>query len=173
LPPQPLRHSPAPDGFADLRLAVISPFLDRRHGTERCLAEQLTRFATQPDAEIHLYAQRVEDLSNVIRYPARSSGRIVWHRVPRLRGPHLFGYIWWFLANHLQRWWDRNVRGLKFDLLYSAGINAFDADAISIHVIFGEFYRRVRTSLRCRDASIYSWPVILHRRVYYRLIFLL
>jgi len=170
LPPQPRRHSPARDGFADLRLAVISPFLDRRHGTERCLAEQLTRFATQPDAEIHLYAQRVEDLSNVIRYPARSSGCIVWHRVPRLGGPHLFGYIWWFLANHLQRWWDRNVRGLKFDLLYSAGINAFDADAISIHVIFGEFYRRVRTSLRYRDASVYSWPVILHRRVYYRLI---
>jgi glycosyltransferase involved in cell wall biosynthesis len=156
-----------------LRLAVVSPFVDRRHGTERCLAEQLARFATQPDAEIHLYAQRVEDLSNVVRFPARSSGCIVWHKVPRLPGPHLFGYIWWFLANHSQRWWDRNIRGLKFDLLYSPGINALDADAISVHVIFAEFYRRVRPRLTLRDASVSLWPVRLHRRLYYRLICLL
>ena len=156
-----------------MRLAVVSPFLDRRHGTERCIVEQLERFAAQPDAEIHLYAQRVEDLSNVVRYPARSSGCIVWHKVPRLRGPHLLGYIWWFLANHLQRWWDAKIRGLKFDLVYSAGINALDADAISIHVVFTEFYRRVRPRLTFRNASIWLWPVHLHRRLYYALICLL
>jgi glycosyltransferase involved in cell wall biosynthesis len=153
-----------------LRLAVISPFLDRRHGTERCLAEQLARFAEQPDAEIHLYAQRVEDLSNVVRHPARSSGCIVWHKVPRLRGPHVFGYIWWLLANRLQRWWDANVRGLKFDLLYSPGINAFDADAISIHVVFTEFYRRMRPRLGLGPAPVRLLLVNLHRRLYYGLI---
>jgi glycosyltransferase involved in cell wall biosynthesis len=153
-----------------LRLAVISPFLDRRHGTERCLAEQLARFAEQPDAEIHLYAQRVEDLSNVVRHPARSSGCIVWHKVPRLRGPHLFGYIWWLLANRLQRWWDASVRGLQFDLLYSPGINAFDADAISIHVVFTEFYRRMRPRLGLGRAPVRLLLVNLHRRLYYGLI---
>ena len=172
LPPLP-RHSPAASGCPDLRLAVVSPFVDRRHGTERCLAEQLARFAKQPDAEIHLYAQRVEDLSNVVRYPTRSSNCIVWHRVPRIPGPHLLCYIWWFLANRLQRWWDRNIRGLKFDLLYSPGINALDADAISVHVIFEEFYRRVRPRLTLRDAPISLWPVRLHRRLYYGVICLL
>ena len=153
-----------------MRLAVISPFLDRRHGTERCLAEQLARFATQPDAEIHLYAQRVEDLSNVVRHPARSPGCIVWHKVPRLRGPHLLGYIWWLLANRLQRWWDAGVRGLNFDLLYSPGINAFDADAISIHVVFTEFYRRMRPRLGLGRAPVRLLLVNLHRRLYYSLI---
>jgi len=151
-----------------LRLAVVSPFLDRRHGTERCISEQLERFGKYPDAEIHLYAQRVEDLANVVRHPARATGCIVWHKVPRLPGPHLFGYIWWFLVNHLQRWWDEKVSGLKFDLLYSPGINAFDADAISVHVIFTEFYSRVRPRL-VRSYSLKN----VHRRLYYNLICLL
>lgn len=151
-----------------MRLAVISPFLDRRHGTERCITEQLERFAKYPDAEIHLYAQRVEDLPNIVRHPARATGRIVWHKVPRLPGPHLFGYIWWFVVNHFQRWWDEKVGGLKFDLLYSPGINAFDADAISIHVIFTEFYRRLRPRL-VRSRNLIS----MHRRLYYNLISLL
>ena len=147
---------------------MVSPFLDRRHGTERCIAEQLERFAKYPDTEIHLYAQHVEDLSNLVRYPARATGTIVWHKVPRLPGPHLFGYLWWFLANHLQRWWDEKVSGLKFDLLYSPGINTFDADAISIHVIFNEFYQRVRPRL-VRNRNLTN----VHRQLYYNLICLL
>ena len=153
-----------------MRLAVISPFIDRRHGTERCLAEQLERFAAQPDVEIHLYAQTVEDLRNTVRYPAQAPGHIVWHRVPRLGGPHLFGYIWWFLANHFQRRWDSNIRGLKFDLLYSPGINAFDADAISIHVVFSEFYRQVHPRLGLAGGPFRFLLVNLHRRLYYSLI---
>ena len=50
-------------GCADLRLAVVSPFVDRRHGTERALAEVLERLASNEHCEIHLYAQRVESLS--------------------------------------------------------------------------------------------------------------
>ena len=151
-----------------MRLAVVSPFLDRRHGTERCIAEQLERFAKYPDTEIHLYAQHVEDLSNLVRYPARATGTIVWHKVSRLPRPHLFGYLWWFLANRLQRWWDEKVSGLKFDLLYSPGINAFDADAISIHIIFNEFYQRVRPRL-VRNRNLTN----VHRQLYYNLICLL
>ena len=102
-------------------------------------------------------------------YPAPAH-RLVWHKVPRLPGPHLSAYLWWFLFNHVQRWWDKTFRGLTFDLLYSPGINALDADAISVHVVFTEFFRRVRPRLRFRGASIWLWPVILHRRLYYRLI---
>jgi UDP-glucose:(heptosyl)LPS alpha-1,3-glucosyltransferase len=153
-----------------LRLAVVSPFLDRRHGTERCIVEQLERFALEPDAEIHLYSQRIDDLQNVVRYPALSPGSIIWHRVPGFTTPLLFSYLWWFFANHCQRWWDRNIRRLKFDLLYSPGINALDADAISVHVLFAEFYRQVRSRLSLRNAPLNQWAVILHRRIYYLLV---
>jgi glycosyltransferase involved in cell wall biosynthesis len=154
-----------------LRIAVISPFLDRRHGTERCIVEQLERFAAKSEAEIHVYAQRVEDLACVVRYSGEpSSGRILWHKVSSVPGPHLIGYIWWFFLNHIQRWWDTRIRGLRFDLLYTPGINAFDADAISVHIVFSEFYFQVRSQLSFRDSPVSSWPRLLHRRLYYRLI---
>jgi UDP-glucose:(heptosyl)LPS alpha-1,3-glucosyltransferase len=165
----PLHHLTG-HGHADLRIAVISPFLDRRHGTERCIVEQLERFANEPNTEIHLYAQRVQDLTSVVRYPASSPGCVIWHRVPGFTTPLLFSYLWWLFANHCHRWWDRNVRGLKFDLLYSPGINALDADAISVHIIFTEFYRRLRASLSLRNAPLNVWAVTLHRRIYYSLI---
>ena len=65
------------------RVAVLSPFVDKRHGTERCLAEQIERLAGTFD--IHLYSSRVEDVD---------LAGITWHRVPALTGPHLFAYIW-------------------------------------------------------------------------------
>src|SRR3989442_217796 len=69
-------------GRADVRLAVVSPFVDRRHGTERALAELLERLARDHHCEVHLYAQRVADLavSPPQRLPAH--GSIVWHRIP-------------------------------------------------------------------------------------------
>jgi glycosyltransferase involved in cell wall biosynthesis len=154
-----------------LRLAVVSPFLDRFHGTERCIVEQLERLAVRNDVEIHVYSQRIEDLSGVIRYPAPlSSARILWHKVPAIHGPHLFAYIWWFIANHLQRFWDSRIRGLKFDLLYSPGINALDADVIAVHIVFHEFYRQIRGHLGFRNAALAGWPRLLHRLVYYHLL---
>jgi glycosyltransferase involved in cell wall biosynthesis len=142
-----------------LRIAVVSPFIDKRHGTERQVAECLSRLAS--DYEFHLYSSRVEDLD---------LSRIVWHRVPALPGPHLFGYLWWFAANHMQRWWDRRFRGLQPDLLYSPGINCLDAEVISVHVVFARLRERLEKDLRLLDKPIAAWPRIVHRRLYYRLI---
>jgi glycosyltransferase involved in cell wall biosynthesis len=149
-----------------LRLAVVSPFLDRQHGTERCITEQLERIAAEPGVEVHLYSQRVDRLE-VTPYPNRAAGRVIWHKVSRLPGPHLFGYLWWFLANHLQRWYDVWLRGLNFDVLYSAGINAVDADVISIHVVFAALYDQAKPTLRLRAAPVWQYPLLLHRRLYY------
>jgi glycosyltransferase involved in cell wall biosynthesis len=164
-----------------VRIAVISPFLDRSHGTERCIVEQLERFAVDPDAEIHIYAQRVQDLRGVTRYkyrkPPRSdrddaekSNRLLWHKVPSIAGPHLLQYIFWFFANRICRWRDAAFHNAKYDLLYSAGINATDADAIGVHVVFHEFYRQVLPQLNFRGSPLAAWPRLAHRRVYYRLI---
>ncbi|MDQ1410507.1 MAG: hypothetical protein QOJ41_2242 [Acidobacteriaceae bacterium] len=166
-----------------MRLAVISPFLDRSHGTERCIVEQLERFALQPGAEIHIYAQRVQDLRGVTPYQrvraakatdhrveTKTADRLLWHKVPSIPGPHLLQYIFWFVANRICRWWDAAFHYAEYDLLYSPGINATDADAISVHVVFHEFYRQVLPQLSFRKTPLTSWPRLAHRRAYYRLI---
>lgn len=156
-----------------MRLAVVSPFLDRRHGTELCIIEQIERFATQNHWQIDIYSQRIEDVKNLQldTASARSSqGSILWHKISRLPGPHLVQFLWWFFANRFRR--RSNVRSGKFkaDLTYSPGINCFDADVIVVHIVFHEFYARVRSELKLLHAPLRSWPLILHRRLYYQLI---
>lgn len=160
-----------------MRVAVVSPFLDRRHGTELCIIEQVERLATQYGWDIRLYSQRVEDIPALMRSsssdPAPGAGRIVWHKVAQIPGPHLLKFIWWFLANRIRRMSDRSSENLRADVTYSPGINCLDADAVIVHMVFHEFYARVRSELRFRSLPLRSWPVILHRKLYYRLIMFL
>lgn len=132
--------------------------MDKRHGTERCVAEQIERLAA--DYEIHLYSASVQDVD---------LSRIVWHEVPSLSAPHTFAYVWWFLANHWCRWWDRQYRKLEFDLVFSAGINCFDADVIAVHIVFAEYLRVAGRELALRNNPVSVWPWIIHRRLMYRL----
>jgi glycosyltransferase involved in cell wall biosynthesis len=161
-------------GRSELRIAVVSPFLDRRHGTERCIVEQIEHLLRRPGCQIHIYSQAVQDLEvlpfNGSHSSAQTAGKAVWHRIPTLPGPHLVNFLWWFFANQALRWFHQRYRGLRFDLVYSPGINCRDADAIVVHVVFHEFFRQVHQDLRLRDAALPAWPVLLHRALYYRLI---
>jgi len=143
-------------------LAVVSPFIDKRHGTERRVAEWTSRLAS--DFDVHIYSQRVEDVD---------LAKVIWHRIPKLPGPHLLNFIWWLLANHLWRWWDRRVRGIAHDLVFTPGTNCLDADAISIHIVFAEFVRQVAAEISLRRSPLASWPRLIHRRLYYRLVIFL
>ena len=141
------------------RVALISPFLDKRHGTERIVIEW---FSHLPDGfEIHVYSHRVEDWDPTT---------FVFHRIPKMPGPHLFGFLWWLVANRVRRFWDRRCRGLNYDLVFSPGINCLDADVISVHIVFAEFLRQARAELDLSRNPIWFWPRLLHRRIYYRLI---
>ncbi len=139
------------------RLAVVSPFLDKSHGTERMVVEWITHLADE--FEIHIYSQSVDDID---------LSNFTWHRIRKLRGPHIVGYLWWLAANHFSRFWGR-LRGLRYDLVFSPGINCFDADAVSVHIVFAEFVRRVRPELKFFRNSIRFWPRLVHRKLYYRL----
>jgi glycosyltransferase involved in cell wall biosynthesis len=151
------------------RLVVLSPFVDKRHGTERCVAEQIEHLAGV--YEIHLYSSSVEDVD--------LSG-ITWHRVPALGGPHLFAYIWWFCANRFQRWRDAKFRGIAPEVVYSAGVNCLDADVVSVHVLFSKVREQMVGSVSAKEPmkaegpahgnGSAAWSLILHRRIYYRLI---
>jgi glycosyltransferase involved in cell wall biosynthesis len=140
-------------------LAVVSPFIDKRHGTERRVAEWTSRLTG--DYDVHVYSQRVEDLD---------LSKLTWHRIPKLPGPHIGNFVWWLGANHIWRWWDRKFRGIRHDLVFTPGTNCFDADAISIHIVFAEFVRQVRPELAFGRNPVRSWPRLVHRRLYYRLV---
>jgi UDP-glucose:(heptosyl)LPS alpha-1,3-glucosyltransferase len=142
-----------------LRVAVVSPFLDKQHGTERCVAEQVERLAQK--YEIHLYCTSVKDID---------LSKISWHRIPAFPGPHLTAFCWWFIANHLWRWWHGQFRGLRYDLTYTPGINCLDADVISVHVLFSDFCRQVKDTLSLRRNPASSWLRLVHRWFYYGLI---
>jgi glycosyltransferase involved in cell wall biosynthesis len=157
-----------------LRIAVVSPFLDRQHGTERCIVEQIEYFLRQPACEIHIYSQSIRDLDVIpfngssVQVPA--PGKAIWHRIPTLPGPHLLNYLWWYFANQTLRWYHRKFRGLRFNTVFSPGINCTDANAIVVHIVFHEFFQLVHRDLQLRDSPLSSWPIILHRILYYRLI---
>jgi UDP-glucose:(heptosyl)LPS alpha-1,3-glucosyltransferase len=154
-----------------LRLAVVSPFVDRRHGTERALAELLERLARDYNCEIHLFAERVEDLAVTGSRTAAAgeSGRIVWHKVPWVPGPHLVRFLGWMAANGFLRWWQSIFHGVSFDLVLSPGINCLHADVILVHVVF----QRLRELSQERVTEELRQPGSLrdvHRRAYYRLL---
>jgi glycosyltransferase involved in cell wall biosynthesis len=141
------------------RIAVVSPFIDKHHGTERRIAEWISRLPEE--YEIHIYGQRVEDVD---------LSRMWWHRIPRLPGPHLLNFVWWLFANHTWRWWDSRFRGLQADLVFTAGTNCWNADIISVHIVFAEFVQQTAKELRFRSNPLRFWPRLLHRRLYYWLL---
>ncbi len=155
-----------------MRVAVISPFVDRQHGTERVLAEQLQRLSAAHGCQVLLYSQRVHDLDVSSSQDGREIGSngLRWRRVASISGPHLLQFLFWLCANSISRWWDRRFRGVRSDLLFSPGVNAFDADAIAVHIVFHEFYRQTLKQLGFRGTPLRAWLRRLHRRLYYQCI---
>lgn len=154
---------------------MVSPFLDRQHGTELCIIEQVERLARE-GWKIELYAQKISDLDSVrlaSTVPPDEPGAIRWHPVADIPGPHLFKYLWWFFANSWQRRRDRRAESSRPDLVYSPGINCLDADVIVVHIVFHEFYKCVRSELMLRRLPLSFWPRLVHRKLYYRLAMLL
>jgi glycosyltransferase involved in cell wall biosynthesis len=153
-----------------LRLTVVSPFVDRQHGTERALAEVLERLARVYHCEIHLYAQRVEDLTlgQLAANSAQESGAIHWHKVLSIPGPHLLKFVGWILLNSFCRLWDRWIRGVSSDLVFSPGINCLDADVVLVHAIFHRLRELAKEEER--EAAGPNMVRRSHRRLYYALL---
>jgi glycosyltransferase involved in cell wall biosynthesis len=156
-----------------LRLAVVSPFIDRRHGTERSVAELLERLARDYRCEIHLFSQHVEDLV-VTRWTSHHQGAegvIFWHPVPSLTGlPLLFTYIAWFFLNRFSRWTSTAFHRLRFDLVLSPGINCSDADVIVVHVLFHRLQQLSREQSPVLGTPAAGRFRLAHRRLYYSLL---
>jgi len=157
-----------------LRLAVVSPFVDRWHGTERALAELLERLAGDYGCEIHLYAQRVENLHVSDPELARSagsteSGAIFWHKVPRIPGPHVAQFLAWMFLNGFLRWWHTTLGGASYDLVFSPGINCLHPDVVIVHALFHRLKELAREENEDSGAQA-DFLRRVHRRVYYLLL---
>jgi glycosyltransferase involved in cell wall biosynthesis len=154
-----------------LQIVVVSPFLDRHHGTERCIIEQIERLSLKYGWEIHLFSQHVENINGLLTETPKSSatGFICWHKVSDIPGPHLLKFLWWFFANRTARKSTLKHVEDRSLLVYSPGINCLDADAITVHIVFHEFYARVRDELTLFKVPVSRWPVTLHRKIYYKL----
>lgn len=152
-------------------IALISPFIDKKHGTERCIAEQIEHLSKY--YEFHIYSGSVEDLEGVKLFKRNTDSLIYWHKIPIIRGPQLIKYVWWFVINHIWRLRDYLVRGIKYDLKYSPGVNCIDANLVVVHHVFIEFYKCVKGGMRLLDNPIKSWLLIIHRHLYYNLIIML
>jgi glycosyltransferase involved in cell wall biosynthesis len=154
-----------------LRLAVVSPFVDSRHGTERALVELLNRLARDYRCEIHLFAQRVEDLP-VIRWNSRhfpEDGAIFWHRVPSFGGPLVLDFVSWFFLNRAVRWAFTFFHHVRFDFVLSPGINCSDANVIIVHALF---YRLRQLALEDHHVRPALRDLLrqAHRFIYYALL---
>jgi glycosyltransferase involved in cell wall biosynthesis len=157
-----------------LRLAVVSPFVDRRHGTERAVAELVERLARDYGCEIHLYAQRVEDLplsGHKAQQAERSaqSGTIFWHKVPSIPGPHLAQFLAWLFLNGFLRKWHTAFGGASYDLVLSPGINCLHPDAVIVHVLFYRLKELAREENEDSSAHAGFFRRI-HRKIYYALL---
>jgi glycosyltransferase involved in cell wall biosynthesis len=157
-----------------LRLAVVSPFVDRSHGTERALAELLDRLARRYHCEIHLYSQRVADIE--VQTPGAAlgeeTGSIFWHKVPSIAGPQLVRFIWWLVANGLIRRFDALVGRKAVDLVLSPGINCLNADVVIVHALFHRLYQ-LSGATNSEGIQRVGFFRALHRRAYYLLLTLL
>jgi UDP-glucose:(heptosyl)LPS alpha-1,3-glucosyltransferase len=85
-----------------------------------------------------------------------------------MRGPHLLQFVAWLLLNAVCRVWDRRVRGLRFDLVLSPGINCLDADVVIVHALFHRLQELSREE--DRDSAKPGVFRRLHRRAYYALL---
>jgi len=167
MPPQSNRRAV---GYADLRLAVVSPFVDRKHGTERALAELLERLARDYNCEIHLYAQSVDDVAisdprsaRIVESPASTAGAIFWHKVPSIPGPHLLQFLGWIFFNGFLRRWHTTSGGASYDLVFSPGINSLHPDVVIVHALFHRL-RELSREENNDSAAKASFFRRLHRR---------
>ncbi len=169
--PQPARRKQIFIGSADLRLAVVSPFVDRSHGTERALAELVERLAHRYGCQIHLFSQRVKGVSLDAAPSGFSAeiGAVIWHKVPSFPGPHVAQFLAWLVLNALVRTSKRFFRDCSFDLLLSPGINTLHADLVIVHALF----HRLQELSREKHQDVWVKPRLLrdlHRRLYYALL---
>jgi UDP-glucose:(heptosyl)LPS alpha-1,3-glucosyltransferase len=122
------------------------------------VVEQIERLAEE--FEVHVYSARVQDLDLT---------KIVWHKTGINVAPHVLAYCWFLISNQVRRKLDKWLHNLNYDIVFSPGINCFDADVIAVHIVFAEFYRLATQDLQLLRNKVAFWPRLIHRHLIYHL----
>lgn len=146
-----------------MRISIVSPFVDRQHGTERAVAELIERLAEKYGHDVDLYAQSVTDVRYLQSQGESPGEKICWHRVGKVPGPLLLRFPGWLWLNQRARRRQMVQSGNQPDVVFSPGINARDADVILIHAVFHRL-----AELQTADDRVGLRG--LHRRLYYALL---
>jgi phosphatidylinositol alpha-1,6-mannosyltransferase len=149
-----------PVGSGPPAVWIITPSLHREGGTERAVAEQVERWRGRFNLSLYTMEARGVDLLGV-------RVRCIW----RLPGPHLVRYAWWLVANRVVRAFD-SLRLGRPDVVHSPGVNALDAGAVGVHIVFSKH----QAALRSRSEApppLRALPRRWHRRMYWALVRLL
>ena len=127
---------------------VITPEFHRRGGTERSLVEHVTRWRDRFELRIYSAGSDVAgaDTRHVLRLP----------------GPQLVRFASWFVANRVIRGVHALLGG-RPDAVVSPGVNALDADAVGVHMLFGQH-------AKARSGDPEGWSKRVHRSLYLRLL---
>jgi phosphatidyl-myo-inositol dimannoside synthase len=141
------------------RVWVVTPALNRRGGTERSIVEQLSRWRDRFD--IRVYTAQVD--------PGLDLNGLDVRMVPVLPGPEVLRFSSWFFANWVMRT-AASVRNGRPDLVHSTGVNAPDAVAMSVHVVFSEYWERVSSATREQAWRGPDRLRAIHRILYWGLI---
>jgi len=138
-----------------LRIAVVTPELHRTGGTERGVAELVSRLS--PKHSVCLFASR---------WAPDGFANICFHHVPAMPSPglaHFFSFYW--SATRAVRAAERNEGA--YDTVYSPGPNCAQVEVCTAWFCQARQKELLESGrLRPRPARVADWLRLLHRRVY-------
>ena len=127
------------------------------------MAELIERLAEKYGHDVELYAQSVTGVRNLQSEGASAGKKICWHRVGTVPGPLLLRFPGWLWLNQRARRRQILQSRQQPDVVFSAGINARDADVILVHAVFHRLAELQTASDRAGARG-------LHRALYYALL---
>jgi len=138
-----------------LRIAVVTPELHRRGGTERGTAEVVARLAEEHN--ICLFAHRWEP---------DTAPNVCFHHVPVVPWPGLLRFVSFYWAATLTVGRAERAHG-GFDVVYSPGPNCRQAEVVTAWFCQARQDELLRSGrLRPAAATLSDWLRLVHRRVY-------
>ena len=142
-----------------LRIAVVTPELHRKRGTERVTSEMVVRLAAEHDVHVFAHYFRAED------YPG-----VQFHSVPVLPWPGLATFLsFYYVSESVVKRVAR--RAGAFDVVYSPGPNSAAVDVATAHFCQAKQLELFRSGKhRPPPATPLDWAKLTNRWLYARLV---
>lgn len=116
-----------------MKIALVIPELNKRGGTERCVASLGEALAARGHT-ISIVSSRKQD---------GLLGQAAWYRAPMIRRPHAARFLSFLIANTFVRGWLRFVHSEHFDVVHSTGPDVLRPTVTTLHCCGAALVERV------------------------------